>query len=306
MIFKLLITFTFVVFLAPQVYAQHDLSDDARSHYAQGHEFYKQGKYDDAISEFKRAVEHDPTDAASLFGLGNSYFLKGDFNRAISHYQEVAKIKPDFPKAHYALALAYRRVGKNEEAEKEFKLYTQLSAQKPAEKATEAPKATAAPKPAEAPKPTTKRLETKVEGTPTRPTVKKPERETPTEVRPTPTGERPRVSRIEEGKAEGITEAREAAKRKLPEEVLKRARPTERKETVGAERPLVKKATPPVRVAKKPPQAEGNFVYRSVYSLWNSSPMGKLFVALVAYTLMAQVWIGIVVLIGLAILWRKH
>ncbi|MEE9514513.1 MAG: hypothetical protein V3V54_00650, partial [Candidatus Brocadiales bacterium] len=40
--------------------------------------------------------------------------------------------------------------------------------------------------------------------------------------------------------------------------------------------------------------------------LWNSSPVGKIFLSLVAYTLVAQVWIGLVVLVCVIFLWRKR
>jgi tetratricopeptide (TPR) repeat protein len=251
-----LIALFLLCFAMPPVYAQHDLSAcaDPKEHFSKGHEFYKQGKYDDAIAEFKKSLEHDPKDAASLFGLGNSYFLKQNFSEAIKCYQEVTKLKPDFAKAHYALALAYRRIGKADESEKEFDLYNRLSAQKPPEK------------PAAAPKP------------PEKPVVKRVEAE---KARPTEGAARPEVVRPE--------------KRGLPEEVLKKARPAEGK----AEKPAVK-------VVQRPPEEGGGFLSRWISGLWSGSPLGRLFVALIAYTLVTQVWIAVVVLVGLIVLWRRH
>jgi len=243
----------------PQAYAQHDMGDDAKEHFNKGHEHYKQGRYDDSIAEFKKAMEHDPKDAASLFGLGNSYFLKQDFVQAIKCYQDVTQIKPDFPKAHYALALAYRRVGKPEEAEKEFEIYNRLSTQKPAE----------TPKPAE----------------------KKPE------------PKKPAVKRLEEAPPSEVKPAEK--KGAPPEEVLKRARPTEREGKIVPERPFPKEARPAVTVVKKE-KKQRNFVARYVRTLKDWGPVGMVLLWSTYYVVAAQVWISIVVLFGLVILWRRR
>ncbi len=290
-----LLTILILVCLAvPQAFAQHDLSDDAKEHYNRGHEFYKQGKHDDAILEFSKALEHNPEDAPSLFGLGNSYFLKQDFAKAIKCYQGVVKIKPDFAKAHYALALAYRRVGKIEDAEREFDLYNRLSAQKPAGKPAEAPRRAERPKPAGAPKPTVKRLEPKrevaEEAAPQRPAVKRLEPEK-------------RVVTEEEAPRRPEVVRKEPEKRTLPEEVLRRARPAEREERVGLERPPARK---PVTVVQKPAEERKNFVSRTIRALKDWGPPGKFLLWTIYYTLAVQVWITIVILFGLIILWRRR
>ncbi|HHT9120521.1 MAG TPA: tetratricopeptide repeat protein [Candidatus Hypogeohydataceae bacterium YC41] len=278
-------------FATPLAYAQHDMSDDAKAHFNKGHEFYKQGKYDDAIIEFKEALEHDPKDAASLFGLGNCYFLKQDANQAIKCYLEVTKLKPDFAKAHYALALAYRRIGKAEEAEKEFELYTRLSSQKPTE----------APKTAEAAKPTVKKVEPPKkteEAPPQRPTVKRVEPEV-TRVTPKEETERP-----VERKAPQV-KRKEAVS---PEEVVRKARPSEgREERVAPERPSPRReGGPGVRMVKKPEGAGGGIVSRTKSVLNNWGPAGRFLLWAIYYTFAVQVWIAIVVLLGLIVLWRRH
>jgi tetratricopeptide (TPR) repeat protein len=273
--------------ITPQVYAQHDLSDDPKEHYNLGQDYYKKGRYDEAILEFKKAIEHDAKDTASLFGLGNSYFLKQDFKESIKYYQEVTKLKPDFPKAHYALALAYRRVGNTEGAEREFDLYNRLSAQKPTE----------------APKPTVKKVEPKKEeAPPERPAVKR--LEPPKEVvkKPEEPAERPTVSRLPEAEVPR-SEVREITE---PEKVLKKARPSETREVSAPERPVPKKeAKPAVKVVKKP-QKEKNIVSRFIGTLKDWGPMGKFLLWAIYYTLAVQVWIGIVVLFGIFVLWRRH
>lgn len=125
-----------ILFLAtcPLAYAQ-----DAVEYFNQGNMAYREGKYDEAVESFKKALELNPTDASSHFGLGNSYFLKRNYEKAIAHYKEVIKLRPDYAKVHYALGLAYKRVGKNAEAEKAFDTYNRLSATKPEEEIKERP-----------------------------------------------------------------------------------------------------------------------------------------------------------------------
>ncbi|HHT9118798.1 MAG TPA: tetratricopeptide repeat protein, partial [Candidatus Hypogeohydataceae bacterium YC38] len=125
-----------ILFLAtcPMAYAQ-----DAVEYFNQGNMAYREGKYDEAVESFKKALELNPTDASSHFGLGNSYFLKRNYEKAITHYKEVIKLRPDYAKVHYALGLAYKRVGKDAEAEKAFDTYNRLSATKPEEEVKERP-----------------------------------------------------------------------------------------------------------------------------------------------------------------------
>lgn len=96
-------------------------------HYNKGIEYYKQGKYDQAGEEFKKALELKPNHVYAMYGLGNTYYCKAQYDEAIKTYLNAIKINPDYPKVHYSLSLAYRKLGMEREAEKEKEIFRKLT-----------------------------------------------------------------------------------------------------------------------------------------------------------------------------------
>jgi len=45
------------------------------------------GKYDESVTQYKKAIEKDPDFSTSLAGLGNNYIFKGDYATARKYYQ---------------------------------------------------------------------------------------------------------------------------------------------------------------------------------------------------------------------------
>ncbi len=281
------------------VYAKHDIaSDDAIEHFNNGNKFYSAGKYDDAISQFNLALEHNPNDASSNFGLGNSYFLKKNYKRALEHYNKVTAVKPDYAKVHYAMGLAQRRLGNKDEAKKEFELYNNLSkgekprtAKKRVEKKSAAAKKRAAAKkePAESRKLESRKWEEKPADRKleSRAWDKKP-------------GDRKLESRAWVDDGSRTSKAPEEEKKRRARKV----EPKERKKIEEEAKKRFKKREKAVTVKKgvKKEKRTGN----KLKTLWNSSPVGKIFLSLFAYTFVAQVWIGLVVLVCVIFVWRKQ
>jgi tetratricopeptide (TPR) repeat protein len=65
--------------------------------------------------------------------LGEAFLLLGILNaddgnpaQAISAFQDAVRVSPRMEEAHYRLAMAYRKTGKSEQAQKELQLYQQL------------------------------------------------------------------------------------------------------------------------------------------------------------------------------------
>ncbi len=63
-----------------------------------------------------------PAGPAAHYGLGRILAAQGDQAGAIAQFQEACRLFPEFGAAHYALALAYRGVGRMEEAQREMAL----------------------------------------------------------------------------------------------------------------------------------------------------------------------------------------
>ncbi len=95
--------------------------------YNKGIDFYKQGKYDQAGQEFKKAIELKPNDVYALYGLGNTYYCKAKYDDAVKIYAKAISINPDYAKVHYSLSLAYSKLGMTREAEKQKTMFRKLS-----------------------------------------------------------------------------------------------------------------------------------------------------------------------------------
>lgn len=83
-----------------------------------GHCLSRQGKKDEALEAFEKAVKIRP-DAQNLYNLGDALLADGQPDKAIEPLRGAVRIKPDFALARYDLGLAYFEVGRFEDAEKE-------------------------------------------------------------------------------------------------------------------------------------------------------------------------------------------
>jgi len=78
-----------------------------------------------AIEHFSRAVKLEPDFAEAQIGLGKSLVSAGRAQEAVGPLETAVKLQPDNPVAHYQLSFAYRRLGREAEAEKELLAYRQ-------------------------------------------------------------------------------------------------------------------------------------------------------------------------------------
>lgn len=65
---------------------------------------------------FADLSRHPSTVAAAAYGLGRVASGRGDHGAAVAHFEKAIQAFPDFGAAHYALALAYRRLGRPSQA----------------------------------------------------------------------------------------------------------------------------------------------------------------------------------------------
>ena len=67
-----------------------------------------------------RLVREPGTLAPAEYGLGRVMMSRSDYAGALAHFERAVAAFPDFGAAHYALALAYRRLGRTEDATREI------------------------------------------------------------------------------------------------------------------------------------------------------------------------------------------
>jgi tetratricopeptide (TPR) repeat protein len=83
-------------------------------------------QWPDAIDHFTRATKLDNGFAEAYLGLGSSLLAEKRYSDAVAPLETAVKLQPDNPAAHYNLATALSRVGRKEEAEREFAIHRKM------------------------------------------------------------------------------------------------------------------------------------------------------------------------------------
>ena len=77
-------------------------------HNARGIELADRGWLDEAINEFKRAIDLDPNSAHAHDNLGTVYAEKGDLLEALKEFLDAVRADPESPTVHhYLLEMAF-------------------------------------------------------------------------------------------------------------------------------------------------------------------------------------------------------
>jgi len=109
------------------------LSIKLNPNYPTAHHWYslflaEMGRFDQALTEAKRAQELDPISAIIGNNLATNYLAHGDVNSSIDQSKRVLDLDATFPRSHDSLALAYIKVGRFSEAIAELEKAFGLSA----------------------------------------------------------------------------------------------------------------------------------------------------------------------------------
>jgi superkiller protein 3 len=90
--------------------------DNNVAHNNLGDAFYQQGRMDEAIAQYQRALEIKPDNEKAHYNLGNVSRDLGRMNEAISRYQKALAINPNYVEAINNLGVVFARQGRMEEA----------------------------------------------------------------------------------------------------------------------------------------------------------------------------------------------
>ncbi|MBI1786451.1 MAG: tetratricopeptide repeat protein [Acidobacteria bacterium] len=85
------------------------------------------GRYQEAILEYQRALDLDPTSFDAYNGLAAAYLALGKFDEAVAIHRRAIGLRPDYWKGHYNLAVSYLERGRDAEAEPLFRRATELA-----------------------------------------------------------------------------------------------------------------------------------------------------------------------------------
>jgi tetratricopeptide (TPR) repeat protein len=107
-------------------------SADANYYYALGlwklrNAAHSKGSSTEVEFLLRTALQINPRHAAAALQLGIVHAEQGAYEDAISDYRRALDADPGMEEAHYRLAQAYRQIGNAEKAKEELRLYGQLA-----------------------------------------------------------------------------------------------------------------------------------------------------------------------------------
>ena len=82
--------------------------------------YYTTGQYDQAISEYTKAIELNPKNAMTYYYRGNAYRAKDQYKEAVSDYTKVLELNPTSAEAYHNRAMMYYKQGQPKPAISDF------------------------------------------------------------------------------------------------------------------------------------------------------------------------------------------
>lgn len=101
---------------------------NAAAEYELGEMAREARQWNAAIEYFARAARLEPQFTEALIGWGKSLVSAGRPQEAVAPLQDAVRLEPQNPNAHYQLSFAYRRLGREQEAQKELAAYKETHA----------------------------------------------------------------------------------------------------------------------------------------------------------------------------------
>jgi Flp pilus assembly protein TadD len=96
--------------------------EQAEKHFRLGFSHQDQGNLDQAIEEYEKAVELNPSHLKARMNLGAAYMRQEKYDQAIEEFSTVVKLNYYHANAHYNLGYIYSLKGEKEKAQEELKV----------------------------------------------------------------------------------------------------------------------------------------------------------------------------------------
>ncbi len=90
-------------------------SRDAAYYTNKGAALKNQGKLDEAMACYKKALNIDPNHLGAHYNIGNALIGQGKTEEAIASYRKVLEIKPDYPEVYNNMGVAFSHLRKPDE-----------------------------------------------------------------------------------------------------------------------------------------------------------------------------------------------
>src|SRR5216110_272924 len=93
-----------------------DVPDAAKPHFDYGSALQKEGKLDEAIEQYKLALQLDPKYAAAHMDIGGALSGQAKFDAAVPHMETALRLQPNNGDFHLMYANLLQRIGRNDDA----------------------------------------------------------------------------------------------------------------------------------------------------------------------------------------------
>ncbi|HEY4639496.1 MAG TPA: tetratricopeptide repeat protein, partial [Candidatus Udaeobacter sp.] len=97
-----------------------DVPDAAKPHFDYGSALQKEGKLDEAIEQYKLALQFDPRYAAAHMDIGGALSGQAKFDAAVPHMETALRLQPNNGDFHLMYANLLQRIGRNDDAASQF------------------------------------------------------------------------------------------------------------------------------------------------------------------------------------------
>jgi tetratricopeptide (TPR) repeat protein len=100
---------------------------DVSPHFQAAWDLEQKGQVDQAIAEYRKAIEETPDHADSHYNLGRLLAGKGDYDGAIVQFREALRTRPDDADSHNNLGLVLKNKGALDDAAREYRTALRLN-----------------------------------------------------------------------------------------------------------------------------------------------------------------------------------
>jgi tetratricopeptide (TPR) repeat protein len=89
----------------------------------QGDKLAAEGRYDEALAAYRRAIQAAPAYHLAFEGLGQVFFARGMYGAAIEQFRKALELSPAYILGHYNIGYALRKAGRYREAIEAYEEY---------------------------------------------------------------------------------------------------------------------------------------------------------------------------------------
>src|SRR5271166_5836582 len=97
--------------LAVGLSASRASAQTAESYRQHAAELSRAKSWDDAITNYRKALEIEPNDSVTHYNLALALKYKGDTREALKEFQSAVKLRPKWAEAHYGLGAVWYDLG---------------------------------------------------------------------------------------------------------------------------------------------------------------------------------------------------